>query len=319
MEVRNVRTVMLLAALVFVGQAFAQDMAAESVTTDSQGFVAVPSAYGPAETTRRLTDSLEDNPNITLLGVVNHAEAAASVDLHLSPTLLILFGNPALGTPLMQQSRSVAIDLPQKLLVWQADNGVTYVGYNTPGYLASRHGLPHDLDQLKSIQGALSNFASSVSAEPEDYRELLSEEALITRAATIETAEGSGLTTVTSTVDFETTVSNLRGALQERGFRIPFVVEHSRSAAANDFELLPTTLFIFGNPSVGTPLMQLESRVAVDLPQKMLVWEDGDGTVRITYNDPQYVLRRHDVEDMPASVDNIAEALSAIAAASAER
>lgn len=154
--------------------------------------MAVPSAYGPAETTRRLTESLEDNPNITLLGVVNHAEAAA-----------------------------------------------------------------------------------------------------------METAEGSGLTTVTSTVDFETTVSNLRGALQERGFRIPFVVEHSRSAAANHFEFLPTTLFIFGNPSVGTPLMQLEGRVAVDLPQKMLVWDDEDGTVRITYND--------------------AEALSAIAAASAER
>lgn len=123
---------------------------------------------------------------------------------------------------------------------------------------------------------------------------------------------------VCTALRFDTTVSNLRAALRERGFRIPFVVEHSQSAAAHDLELLPTTLFIFGNPNAGTPLMQLENRVGVDLPQKMLVWENEDGTVRITYNDPEYVLRRHDVEDMPASVDNITEALSAIATASAE-
>ncbi|MCF7914921.1 MAG: DUF302 domain-containing protein [Spirochaetaceae bacterium] len=65
-------------------------------------------------------------------------------------------------------------------------------------------------------------------------------------------------------------------------------------------------LFIFGNTNKGNPLMQFESIVAVDMPQKMLVWEDEVGTVHISYNDPEYILRRHSIEDMPASAGNIA-------------
>lgn len=314
-----VRIVTALALTLFgAGIGFADDSLEEiDVSTATQGFVAAESRFDVEETVSRLTDSLESNPNINVLGVVDHAAAAASVGLELAPTRVIFFGNPALGTPLMQQSRSVGIDLPQKLMVWEASDGTTYVGYNTPAYLVARHGLPADLGQLSTINGALSNFASTVTDRQEGHRQELAAAASNALPAGALSA-GAGLLSVTSSTDFETTVSNLESTLEERGFRVPFVVPHSQAAAAKDFELGPTTLFVFGNPNVGTPLMREERRVAVDLPQKMLVWEDEEGTVRITYNEPAYLLARHDVSGLAERAATIAGALAGIAQAAAE-
>lgn len=285
------------------------------VTTDSDGFVAVPSAFSVAETATRLSNALDGNDAITLLGVVDHAQGAESVDLELGETRVILFGNPQLGTPLMQQQRSVGIDLPQKLVVWE-EVGQTYVGYNTPDYLVARHGLSKDLDQLGTINGALANFASSVTDRPDEYRVALSDHAF--SGESVGAGEGTGLVSVESKDDFETTVAGLREVLEEREFRIPFVVEHSAAAADRGLDLGATTLFIFGNPVAGTPLMQVERRIAADLPQKMLVHEDSDGTVYLLYNDPEEIVRRHGVTDIPDNAAAIANALEQIAGTAAE-
>lgn len=71
---------------------------------------------------------------------VDHAASAASVDKNRPPTTLLVVGNPEVGTPLMQSARSVAFDLPRKMLVW-ADDGAVKVTYNDPGYLADRPGI----------------------------------------------------------------------------------------------------------------------------------------------------------------------------------
>ena len=68
-------------------------------------------------------------------------------------------------------------------------------------------------------------------------------------------------------------------------------------------------LIIFGNPNVGTPLMQSNQAIAIDLPQKFLVWEDRHGQTHITYNDPFYLADRHAVTDQDTLLGNIANAL----------
>ena len=73
---------------------------------------------------------------------IDFAADAAAAGLVLQPTRLLLFGNPRAGTPLMVAARTVALDLPLKILVWEADDGVVWVGYNTPEYLVERHGVP---------------------------------------------------------------------------------------------------------------------------------------------------------------------------------
>jgi uncharacterized protein (DUF302 family) len=78
----------------------------------------------------------------------------------------------------------------------------------------------------------------------------------------------------------------------------------------------PEQLLIFGNPKAGTPLMQAQPTVGLDLPLKALIWEDAEGRVTIAYNDPQYVLRRHGLP--PSLAANIAGVIPLIERAAAQ-
>jgi uncharacterized protein (DUF302 family) len=129
---------------------------------EGAGLVTVDSTQSFEATVDRITTAIENNDALTLVTIVDHAANAESVGLSLPPTTVLVFGNPNLGTPLMQASRSVAIDLPQKLLVWE-ENGSVYVSYNDPEYLAARHGI-EDMDEtLSTIAGALESLATGQS------------------------------------------------------------------------------------------------------------------------------------------------------------
>jgi uncharacterized protein (DUF302 family) len=105
--------------------------------------------------------------------------------------------------------------------------------------------------------------------------------------------------------------------LSADGFRIPLVIDHRANAASVGKELRPNKLIIFGNPNVGTGLMQNRPTVGIDLPLKFLVWEDADGTVRITYNDPGFIGRRHKIKGLNDTLDNISSALNNFATVAA--
>lgn len=89
------------------------------------------------------------------------------------------------------------------------------------------------------------------------------------------------------------TVERLKGLLHAEGITLFALIDHSGEAASVGMTMRPTKLLIFGNPKGGTPLMLAAPSVAVDLPLKVLVWEDGQGGVWISHNDPQYLQRRH--------------------------
>ncbi len=126
--------------------------------------------------------------------------------------------------------------------------------------------------------------------------------------------DGAGLITVESDADFETTVARVEPALEERGLLLVTTVDHAANAATVGMDLPPTTLFLFGNPEAGTPLMQANRSIAIDLPQKLLVWE-ADGNVFVTYNDPRYLARRHGVAGRDELLANIDAALEDLAVA----
>ena len=132
-------------------------------TTMDDGLITVPSAYGVDDTAERLRAALEER-GLTVLGVVDHAANAAGANLELPPTTLILAGNPNLGTPLMQSSRSFAIDLPQKFLVWEDEAGDVHITYNDPQHLADRHGVTDQDEVIETITNALANFAAGAAA-----------------------------------------------------------------------------------------------------------------------------------------------------------
>lgn len=103
----------------------------------------------------------------------------------------------------------------------------------------------------------------------------------------------NGLITLPSAHDFTTTLDRLMTALQTKGVTIFARVNHAAGAASVNMALRPTTLIIFGNPAAGTPLMQAAQTTGIDLPLKALVWQDADGSVKLSYNDPGWIAARH--------------------------
>jgi uncharacterized protein (DUF302 family) len=124
--------------------------------------VSVPSNYPVKETVDRLVKALEEKGLKAALRV-DHAAAAKASGLELKPTEVVFFGNPKLGTPLMQASRSAAIDLPMKVVAWEDDKGKTWVSYVPTRILKSRHGIKGQDEVLKTMDGALAAFAKAAS------------------------------------------------------------------------------------------------------------------------------------------------------------
>lgn len=135
---------------------------------------------------------------------------------------------------------------------------------------------------------------------------------------TIATAQ-EGLTFTASANDVDTTQARLETAIAEvDGLNIMMVIDHGANAAANGLELRPTRVVLFGNPNAGTPLMQAAQSVAIDLPQKMLIWEAEDGTVYIGFNDPSYLQVRHNIEGQDERLGNITNLLTNLMNTAAE-
>jgi uncharacterized protein (DUF302 family) len=105
----------------------------------------------------------------------------------------------------------------------------------------------------------------------------------------------NGLMHLSSKYSVEQTMQRLEALLQERGITVFARIDHSGEAAKVGMTMRPTKLLIFGSPKGGTPLMQAAPSIAIDLPLKALFWEDGDGRVWLTYNDPAYLHQRHNV------------------------
>jgi len=129
----------------------------------ADGLIALKSPYKAKETMDRL-ESVVQSRGLTVFVRIDHAQGAEEIGESLPPTEVILFGNPKGGTPFMQCVQTVGIDLPLKALVWEDENGQTWLGYNDPIYLARRHGAT-DCPVVVKLSEVLSGIAGSVVAQ----------------------------------------------------------------------------------------------------------------------------------------------------------
>ena len=129
-----------------------------SVTYADDGIIRIKSSHDVKTTVDRLENKLREK-GMSVFIRINHAEMAQKVGKKLRPTELIIFGNPKVGTPLMQCGQSVGIDLPQKALIWQDEAGQVWLSYIDPKYLANRHSIKGCSEVIKKIEKALGNFA----------------------------------------------------------------------------------------------------------------------------------------------------------------
>ncbi len=105
----------------------------------------------------------------------------------------------------------------------------------------------------------------------------------------------NGLIHLASKHSVDETLQRLQALLQKKNIKVFALIDHSGEAAKAGLAMRPTKLLIFGNPKGGTPLMQAAPSAAIDLPLKALVWEDLEGQVKLTYNDPAYLQQRHSI------------------------
>lgn len=124
-----------------------------------------------------------------------------------------------------------------------------------------------------------------------------------------------GLITLASNHPVKATMDRLEAALRDKGITLFARIDHAAGAASVDMPLRPTELIIFGNPKSGTPLMQARQSIGIDLPLKMLGWQDAAGKVWLAYNDPAWLARRHGLgSEAEAAVTGLAKALAMLAA-----
>ena len=148
----------IFATVLFTSQAYAD------MTNTDRGVITIPSAFDVSTTADRL-ESVLKKKGMTVFARINHTEGAARVGLKLRPTELVIFGNPKVGTPLMHCSQSVAIDLPQKALIWKDSGGKVWLSYNDPAYLSNRHGITGCAEVKKKITNALAKFSNAATSQ----------------------------------------------------------------------------------------------------------------------------------------------------------
>ena len=131
-------------------------------------------------------------------------------------------------------------------------------------------------------------------------------------------AAADGLVAVKSPYSAKDTMTRLEEAVTKKGLTVFARIDHAAGAAKIGKTLRPTEVLVFGNPQGGTPFMECEQTVGIDLPLKALVWEDAAAQVWVGYNEPAYLAQRHGVASCPA-VENLRKALSALVDASVAR
>ena len=130
----------------------------------AEGMIDIESSFGVEETAERLQNVLKEK-GMTIFNRVKHSDAAKNVGVELRETELIIFGNPKVGSPLMKCEQSVAIDLPQKAIIWKDSQGKVWISYNNPRYLEKRHGISNCEEVISKIEKALAGITKAASTK----------------------------------------------------------------------------------------------------------------------------------------------------------
>lgn len=146
-----------LALALIAGLGFAAPTVQADGHSVGDGLIVKDSDFGVVKTLDRLGIALE-RAGITVFSRIPHDKGAAKVGLTLAPTQVIIFGNPKLGTPLMQSNPAIGLDLPLKAIAWETADGKTKIAYTDPSWLAKRYSITDKDKVFAKMTGALNKF-----------------------------------------------------------------------------------------------------------------------------------------------------------------
>lgn len=256
------------------------------------GLTVYESEFDVVETSSRIEDALAEAGMV--VAVVDHAENADGIGEQLRPTTLVIGGAPPAGTPILQEEQRSGIDLPQKFLTWEAEDGAVYLGYNRADYVATRAGVHSESAAPQMLETASSQVASTASG---------------TESPVSDGAFSAGvedyLVEQDSDASVEESIARYEQAFEERDLLAVATVDHAQGAASIDEQLRPTQVTFAGNPQVGTTLLQASQTMGIDLPVRYLAYEDADRTVRVGHPDVRALAERHGVAGVDEVLDTV--------------
>ena len=259
------------------------------------------SKYGFENTVSRLESLLKQNDAISIFAKIEHHKNAEKADLELSEKMVFIFGNPKQGTLLMQKDQLSGLDLPLKILVYKEDDQ-TKIIYSSTNYLKKRYEF-NKVKNLGQIEKALKNIASKVSGSK------------VKKSGKFNIDKHQGIVSEISEFDFETTYKRIISAIEDNpNLKIFSEIDHFQNAETVKMGMRPTRLIVFGNSNIGTPIMQENAKIALELPVKILIWRDEAGVVKISYNDPAFLAERFkltknipQLEMMKSALENLSK------------
>jgi len=264
-------------------------------TIDSNQLITGKKEHNSKVLAAEIIEKIQAN-GFKLIADVDHAAAAAKVGLTLRSTRTLIFGNPMGGTKLMQQNQAIGLDLPLKILIWQDEAENTHLSYYNGTALTQRHQITEPQAVIAKVNGTLSKFTGI----PESTETIVS------------ASQKEQLVVKKSVHSVDSTFLKLKETISSKGLTIIAEVPHDKAAASVDLELRPTRLLIFGNPKVGTLLMQSQQKIGIDLPLKILVHEAKNGDVLVSYFNASTLGERYGITDKVEIITKVNGALDGI-------
>ena len=227
----------------------------------------------------RLFEAFESNirnhPEFEVIADIDHARLAAKAGSPMPPSHVLIWSDPTLDAAILKSNPRAAVDLPLRILAFEDPaTGEAAVMANRFDFLVNRHGLPDDAAVRGRYEAAIATATRGIGADS------------IAHIAT-DTMPDAGLVTLDSPHDIETTEALVMDAIKAQPDTVHFAtLDFAERAGAHGVHLAPVRLVLFGAPGPGGQAMREAPTLGLDaFCQKLLIWEDNSGAVRVSFND----------------------------------
>lgn len=240
---------------------------------------------GPDRLFAILDDNVATSETLEKIVDIDHSRLAAAAGSVMPPAKVLLFSNPELEAQLLALNPLIAIDLPLRILAYEAmDDREARVTFNSFDYLRSRYGLVEEPGLTEMFDKSMADALRGI--EPAQVRALPND-----------TMQPDGIITLSSPYDFEMTVERLATAIDAQDDTVWFGrVDFKARAKAQGVDIEPALLLLFGGPEPGARAMSEAPTLGLDaFCQKLLIWEDESGAVRVSFNDLLALAERQEV------------------------
>ncbi|MDB4261727.1 DUF302 domain-containing protein [bacterium] len=231
-----------------------------------------------------IINNIEDSTHLSNVVTIDHSRLANQAGAPLAPSQVIMFHDTQLESELLAKTPLIALNLPLKVLVYQDDKQQASIIWNQTTYLENRHNINFTEQERRQYNQDIQRALQGI--EEGAFRKFANNE--MTDNATI---------TINSDIDFRTTVERaLKVVGEQKDVTIFEKIDYQAIAKEHNIVIKPTFLIMYGAPNPGGKAMKEARTLGLDaFPQKLLVWEAPDGTVKVTYNNLSLLADRQDV------------------------